>query len=122
MLAVIDTDYVLAWSKALAFTWLVEVGLGYLLLSEPRALRRLGLLFLASAVTHPFVWFVFPFVGLKFIPAMILAELFAVGVETGIYFFGVERLGLLRAFAISLILNGASLGFGLVVRHFWGLV
>lgn len=129
MLASIDAVYVTAWVKALGFTWLVEVGFGVFVLglSTPAEARpsiglRLALLFLASGITHPFVWFVFPFIGLPYMPAMILAELFAVLVETGVYYFGVRGLGLQRAFATSLFLNGASLGIGLVLRHFWGLV
>lgn len=115
--------YVVAWLRALCFTWLIEVGCGVFMLGRRASVpRRLGLLLLGSGVTHPFVWFVFPFIGLDFIPAMILAELFAVCVEAGIYFFGVRGLGIHRALAISLILNGLSLGLGLVLRHFWGLV
>ncbi|MCA9639809.1 MAG: hypothetical protein KC492_03915, partial [Myxococcales bacterium] len=84
MLAIIDAVYITAWVKALCFTWLIEIGLGVFVLgfSTPAATRpsvwmRLALLFLASGLTHPFVWFFFPFIGLDYLPAMILAELFA---------------------------------------------
>ncbi len=123
MLATIGAWYILAWLKALAFTWLIEVGLGLFVLGRKASIgRRLGLLLLASAITHPCVWFVFPFIGLKYLTAMILAEAFAVIVEAGVYYWGIPQLGLRRALATSLFLNGASLGLGLVMRHFWGLV
>lgn len=116
-------SYPIAWLKALSFTWAVEVSLGVWLLRAHVTLhRRLGLLFLGSALTHPCVWFVFPFIGLDFIPAMILAEIFAVVVEAAVYAVGAPGLRPLRALAISFALNSASLGLGLLVRELTGWV
>ncbi len=117
------SGYATAWLKALIFTWAVEVGLGVWLLRAEAALpRRLVLLFVASAVTHPCVWFVFPFIGLDYVPAIILAEIFAVVVEATIYWAGISSLLARRALAVSFVLNGASLGLGLLVRELWGWV
>lgn len=117
------SSYATAWLKALSFTWAVEVGLGvWLLPADASLLRRLSLLFLGSAVTHPCVWFVFPFIGLDYVSAIILAEIFAVVVEAVIYWAGIKSLQPGRALAVSFALNAASLGTGLLVRELWGWV
>ncbi len=103
-----------AWLTAFAFTQLIEV---------PIYLRATGghfrVAFLASALTHPVVWFVFP----KLLPdhyvAMVTAaELFAWwGEAVWLRHHGVER-----ALLWSLLANTASLCIGLLVRAAFGVV
>lgn len=77
----------------------------------------------ASAITHPFVWFAFPYLrlvpGVTYPIMVIAAELFAFGVEA-IYLRLVLRTPLVRAALASLVANGASLGLGLLLRSLTG--
>ena len=119
------------WLVAFAFTQLVEMPI-YM-----RALRgRPGVAFGASAITHPFVWFVIPaawtriylaMIGLdsrlmiaspvaRYIALTVLAETFAVIVEA-IY---LRAFGLRRALWWSLEANAASVGLGLILRSMFG--
>lgn len=109
-----------AWLIAFAFTQAVEV---------PIYLRatggRLGVSFLASTLTHPVVWFVFPALlsGLErlvgadlglpgYVGMVVCAELFAWLAEA----LWLRRHGVVRALLISLLANGSSLSLGLLSR------
>lgn len=107
----------LPWLLAFAFTQVVEVPI-YL-----RALDgRFGVAFGASAITHPVVWFVFPWAFARLLPSVgywpmvAAAEAFAVAVEAG----WLAAFGLRRAPLWSLGANGASLGLGLLSRALFG--
>lgn len=102
------------WALAFGFTQACEVPL-YL-----RATRSLRVSFLASAFTHPVVWFAFPLVqrlGAPWWLMVALAECFAVAVE-GLW---LRRHGVRRAFAWSLAANAASAALGLLSRAAFGL-
>lgn len=128
--------YVHAWLSAFAFTQLVEVpiyayGLGRDRAGgPPRWPARLGLAFLASAVTHPCVWFVIPriiysdwFDGLadtwpaldawRYEVFFAVAEGFAVTVEAAL----LRACGLSRALAWALLANASSAGLGMFARY-----
>jgi hypothetical protein len=101
------------WAVAFFFTQLFELPIYW------RASRSLKVGFLASAITHPVVWFVFPLlmrVGVGYWPMVALAECFAVGVETGWLAFN----GVKRPFLWSLTANAVSVSGGFIMRELVG--
>jgi hypothetical protein len=103
----------LDWLAAFAFTQLIEIPV-YL-----RGLRcPLWRAFVASALTHPVVWFVFghPALPGPYWARVAAAELFAWLVEA-VWF---RRSGAKRALAWSLAANLASLTLGLLSRALFG--
>jgi hypothetical protein len=106
---------ILRWLGAFLFTQAVEVPIyGYALKG------RLHLAFLASLVTHPFVWFGFPYVarrlGTPYPVTVLIAEVFAITVEAVL----LSRFGLRRALAWAAFANVASASLGLTSRYFFG--
>lgn len=74
---------------------------------------------LASTLTHPVVWFVFPLLGrwgLGYWGMVVAAELFAVSLEALWLSFN----GVRRALGWSLLANATSLGGGLLLRAMFG--
>jgi len=114
-----DTAYLLGWVRAFLFTELVETPI-YWRFGRVRWWRA----FLPSAITHPFVWFVFPLLstmlGASWTLAMIFAELFAWWVEALFLYMTKPRVPLLHAVLLSLGANAASLGLGLLSRQLTG--
>jgi hypothetical protein len=129
--------YVHAWLSAFVFTQLIEAPI-YLRAQvrdgEPAGwVRRLGLGLLASAITHPCVWFVIPRIfysetydalAYRF-PALLdhrytlfflVAETFAVVAEALL----LRAFGLRRAFLWALLANATSAGLGYIARHYTG--
>lgn len=108
------TAYAVAWAQAFAFTELVEAPIYRRLLgvSVARALA-------ASAITHPFVWFVFPpladHFGIGYVACSLVSELFAWLVEAT-FFVRVAGVKPGRAMVVSLVANGASVGLGFLSR------
>lgn len=110
------------WLDAFLLTQVVEVPIYLLALArlEPRRPARLAVAFGASAVTHPFVWFVIPdlvYAAWNPLPGsyavlILLAESFAVGVEAG----WLRAFGLRRALLWALGANMASFGAGQALR------
>jgi hypothetical protein len=119
--------YLFAWLRAFAFTQFIEVSI-YTRLVPTTRLRA----FAASALTHPWVWFVFPLLGrsewvtpwfslpmpkLAYGNWAVLAELFAWLVETC----WLRRyVPWRRALAMSFVANFASLSLGLLCRALTG--
>jgi len=106
--------YFHAWLVAFAFTQLVEVPLYSVGL-------RVGIpaAFGASALTHPLLWFViFPLLPLGGIARIVVAEVLVVAIEAAYFRYGFKRR---RALPWSLVANGASLGLGLLCRHYFGV-
>ena len=108
------TVALLLWARAFLFTQVVEVPI-YLRGTD----GRWGTSLLASTFTHPVVWFLIP----GWVPdawgywgMVAVAELFAVGAEAAwLYWRGVRR-----ALLWSLLANGASSLFGLLLRGCFG--
>ena len=109
--------YVAAWARAFALTQLVEVPIyrsGY---GAPLALA-----FLASAITHPIVWFVIfgPLlepVEMTYATRVLVAELFAWLTEAGLLAF---LCGRPNAIAWALAANAASVAIGFTLRALFG--
>lgn len=127
------------WFWSFAFTQLVEVPIYLRALGGPDRVpappwpHRVGLAFLASALTHPYVWFVFfalfysrayddlayrwPALDLhRYAIYFIFAETFAVVVEALL----LRACGLRRALLWSLCANATSAGLGFLSRHYLG--
>lgn len=106
------------WLRAFALTQLVEAPI-YMKSGKISWWEAL----VPSAVTHPFVWFVFPKLqehGISYLGMAVAAEAFAVLVEAALVrlAFGVPGR---RAFWVSVLANASSVAVGLVLREF-GLV
>lgn len=104
-----------AWLIAFFFTQLFEMPLYW------RASRSLFVAFMASALTHPIVWFCFPLLGEHQVPYwawVTLAELFAVVVEAK----WLEWNRVPNAWAWSFGVNAFSVSAGFALRHFTGWV
>ncbi len=97
------------WLVAFTLTQALEIPL-YL-----RAGAGWRVAFLASALTHPVVWFGFPvpqWLGLGYWSTVVLVEAFAVGAEA----LWLSSRGVSRALAWSLLANAASFTLGLVLH------
>ena len=81
-----------------------------------RVLDRMLIAFGASAITHPFVWFLFPRLTSDYHLMVLEAETFAVVVEA-IYLWA---FGLRSALLWSLLANMTSAGLGFASRYFLG--
>ena len=116
--------FVTLWFKAFLVTVLVETPLAVTLLrrAEPRLWRRIALVLFANVASHPAVWFIFPELGLPFIPMLVLAEAWAVLSEALLYRLVFEKTDAVEAFGISALANGASFGIGLLLRAATGWV
>lgn len=114
-----------AWFGAFLFTQAVEIPVYVLALRADRGKefplgKAVGLGFVATLITHPFVWFAFPSLrasmGWGYWTYVLIAELFAVGVEAA-YF---RALRLPKPLAWAVVANGASAGLGLASRYAFG--
>jgi len=105
-------DFLSAW----ALTLIIEGVALFIIFHEryaPFLIARNA--FIASSLTLPFVWFVFPALGMGWGPQTALAETFAVVVEGGIYaalFSKIDKKGALLA---SVACNFASFIIGLSI-------
>ena len=108
----------LPWLSAFLLTQLVEAPI-YMKSGKISWWKAL----VPSAVTHPFVWFVFPLLqehGVSYLGMAAAAEAFAVLAEAALVrlAFGVPGR---RAFWVSVLANASSVAVGLLLREF-GLV
>jgi hypothetical protein len=70
---------------------------------------------IASSLTLPFVWFLFPLLGLDWILQTTASELFAFVVETVIFLLLFTKMSWKQAIVASLLANAGSFLFGLVL-------
>ncbi len=107
----------LAWLRAFALTQVMEMPV-YALAQRGRPWpRRLVVGFLASAITHPFVWFLFPALmpgREQYWTMVVLAETFALFAEAA----WMSTNGVRYALWWSLAANATSFGTGVL---FWQL-
>lgn len=104
----------MTWLTAYLLTQAVEVPVYLLAGKKLPQLRRWLLALGASTVTHPVVWFAFPWGTAPWELCFIAAETFAVVVEG---FLG-KIAGLERPWLWALSANGASVLVGLIVQSF----
>ncbi|MDB4944525.1 MAG: uncharacterized protein JWP97_4059 [Labilithrix sp.] len=111
---------IVRWLAAFAVTQLVEMPTYMRAQRGARTSvgRRLGVSFLASAMTHPVVWFVVPALwrGHSYLAMVLFAEAFAVLAEA----LWLSRCGVARALAWSVAANAASVAVGLTLRALTG--
>jgi len=116
----VGADDLAAWVKAFAFTEIVEAPLYRRLVPT-----RWGPALAASAITHPFVWFLFPWLGeelgASWAATSLVSEVFAVAVEA-VFFRRIATIGWRRALLASVFANASSVGLGLLARATLGIV
>lgn len=98
--------YFREWLLAFALTQAIEMPIYCFALRPPwRAPKAFG----ASAITHPVIWFVIaPLMARHYLPMVVCAEIFAVGVEA-LY---LRLLKVRSPLTWSLVGNGASFAAG----------
>ncbi len=127
-------QWIARWSIAFALTQLVETPLYVYaqsvrtkttaeLLPSPDAVRplreRIALAFIASAMTHPLLWFVFwPLASSAFSysTTVFLGEALVMFIEGSLF----VVFGLPRPYVWAILVNTASVIVGLVVRELFG--
>jgi hypothetical protein len=106
------------WLIAFSITIVSELAIAVPVLAKGGSRsRRVAAVCLAQLCTHPSVWFVWPLLGLPRPLFLLVAEGFALLVETSIYRFSFERLAWSRCFAASALANGSSVLIGLLLPH-----
>lgn len=109
------------WLSAFLFTQLIEAPLYYGALTRcgapPSRARRWALALVASALTHPWVYFAFPrwWPG-DALSGLVAAEAFAVIGEA----LWLSWVGLPRSVSWAALANALSAGLGLASRAAWG--
>lgn len=115
----LSSEYLAAWFRAFLFTEAVEAPIYRRLLRttwQPA--------FAASALTHPFVWYVFPplaeALDVGWWTMAVVAELFAWLAEAA-FFAKITARPWKRALLVSALANGASVATGQLARALFGL-
>ena len=108
------------WITAFLLTQLIEISVGLLIWREIPRVKAIRYIFIASSITHPIVWFVFPKFadeyGWSYSLLLLIAETYAYVIEYGWY----RYLGATRPFFISCVLNSCSLLSGLLIYYYLG--
>ena len=110
--------YAQSWFRAFLLTAVIEVPLVVALTSSggQPIRKRVGVALLGQAMTHPLVWFLFPFLpGMSRFTTLTLSELWAWLGEAALYALTRLAPSRLRAIAIAAFANAASLAIGFVV-------
>ena len=110
----------MTWIMAFTLTQVIEITVGMLFWrdKEVSSLRKISILFGASLITHPMVWFVFPQIrdegGFSYGEYLLMAESYAYGVEALYYYaFRVQR-----PILLSVIANTCSFLTGVMLYTF----
>ena len=104
------------WLRAFAITLAVELAVAVPTLRDRSWPTRIAAVVVANLASHPILWFVLLRLGLSFEVRHVLAEVWAIGAELGIYVLVFPTIGVRRAAAVSLLANGGSLGVGIALR------
>lgn len=120
----------LSFLQAFSLTFLIETAILYLLLRNSKHYTKKQIIFVsfvANALTHPIVWFVFPSLALPFSLASgfgfgyllqtLFSEMFAFLVEAGVFVLLFPKLPMRQALFLSLICNAVSFLAGLVLTY-----
>jgi len=102
----------MTWLAAYLITQAVEIPIYLYAGRRIAGWRRWFLAIGASTVTHPVVWFAFPWETASWELCFVFAEIFAVVVEGGMG----KWAGLMRPWFCALVANGASVTAGLLIH------
>ena len=106
----------MTWPAAFFLTQLAEISVALLLWRDAPKRKIILLVFLASAITHPIIWFIFPQFAREnhwdYSTFLLIAEGYAYGVE--ILWYMAMRAP--RPVLLSCTANTASFGLGLLIQ------
>jgi len=106
----------MGFPEAWALTLAIEAPILLLLIGRQSPIMRTAAIgALASTITLPFVWSVFPALIPAYYPALAAGELFALLAEALIYFRAFPWISPARALAYSFLCNCASFILGLLL-------
>lgn len=100
------------WLNAFLVTQVVEIPIYVYAGRKLPAGRRWLLAAGASTVTHPIVWFAFPWFTAPYVPTIVAAESFAVLAEAGLAYLA----GVKKPLKWSFLANAASVIVGMTMR------
>ncbi len=109
--------WLIAFSLTLGLELLVAVPLLWRWLRPSTGGVIIRRVLLVNAVSHPVVWFLLPHLELEYVLFLAIAESWAFLSEALLYRLLWSKLGFRRAALLSLLANGASLGFGLLLQR-----
>jgi hypothetical protein len=98
------------WLTAFLFTQAIEIPLYLWAGRSVPAGKRLAAAAGASALTHPLLWFCFPWDPGNYLRSLLTGECLVVLAETAVLL----RMGFPRPLAVSALVNAASCGAGLL--------
>ena len=105
------------WSRSFLITLVIEVPIFALIVRRQVPLWRGALAGAAgSCLTHPLLWFAWPFVVHDYTLYILSGELIVATVESLTFFALARPIPLTRAIAASFIANAASFGGGILLR------
>ena len=108
----------MTWPIAFLLTQVIEIAIALAIWKDAPRRKVIFLVFLASAITHPIVWFVLPDLAREhqwnYITYVAVAEGYAYGVEILWYM----AMKVPRPVVISCAANTGSFGAGLLVHTF----
>ena len=107
----------MTWIMAFLLTQVIEISVGSLVWrdAEVKWFRKAYIIFGASLITHPMVWFVFPKIqvdgGFDYEEYLLMAEAYAYGVEVLYYYVMKVK----NPFLLSIIANTCSFLTGIFI-------
>ena len=110
----------MTWIMAFSLTQVIEVTVGLLFWTDTKVsmLRKISILFGASLITHPMVWFIFPQIrdegGFSYGEYLLMVESYAYGVEA-LYYYAFR---IHRPILLSVITNSCSFLTGVFLYEF----
>ena len=99
------------WLLAFGLTQLIEVPIWLVAAWRLSIPRRLLIAFGASTITHPILWFAFPWESWPYVPTLLLGEGFVIVVEA----LFAKSLGLRDAWLWSIFANATSVAIGALI-------
>lgn len=110
-------DYLRAWGIAFCCTQIMEIPVYVAFIRDRPWYARLGIAFLATLITHPFVWFVFPVLFREDYTVQIaVSEGFAWLAEAA--WLAATGTPPLRAILLALAANATSWGIGTILQDY----
>ena len=118
------------WACAFALTLAVEVPIFVLLARHTAAKRKVPSCSrrraaaagaLGSCITHPLLWFVWPFVVTDYTAYIISGELLVTAVESFTFYLFARPISFKRAALVAVTANAASFGSGMLVYKILGI-